>query len=220
TTAQTLFVLGLVALPYVSAALAEHVWNLARHGSYVASNFTGVVQVAASLLYVSDSDDVPLFRGKNYWVSVKKIYSDMDEYRLFAKYRHEVDMNYATYLSGGIRQVGIYTPHSARSDVIYWHTLVRELYAAQVGHDISRQDWNNGKYIDYGDSKTWLAVQNHSADIASTLVRARGKQYLQLLISKLKSHVSLFEMCIVVAMVVLPAIVATPWSLFLSLVTV
>ena len=219
-TAQTWFLLGLVALPYGSAALAEHVWNLARHGSYVASNFTGVVQVAANLLYVSDTGDVPLFHGKSYWASVKKIYSDMDEYKLFAKYRHEVDMNYAAYLSGGIRPVGIYTTHSSRGDVIYWHTLIRELYAAQVGHDISRQDWNNGKYIDYGDSNTWLAVQDHSAAIASTLVRARGKQYLQLLISKLKSHVSVYELCIVMAMVVLPVIVATPWSIFLSLVTV
>ena len=43
---------------------------------------------------------------------------------------------------------------------------------------------------------------------------------MQLLISKLKSHVSVYELCIVMAMVVLPVIVATPWSIFLSLVTV
>ncbi|NLO90925.1 MAG: hypothetical protein GX410_02870, partial [Elusimicrobia bacterium] len=191
-------------LPFAAAGLLGRSWNLARYGSFTASDFPGRVQLASSLLYVSDTPDLALFRDKPYYPAMERIYQQKDELKLSAKYRHDVDMNYAAYLDGAIKPRGIYSNFSSRSDVLYFHVLTRELYCFASGQNISREEWKESGKIDYSDTAAWLAARSMADDISRTLAPACWTEYLKLLGSRIKKSVSFGRVLLFVMFAALP----------------
>ena len=191
-------------LPFAAAGLLGRSWNLARHGSFTMSDFPGRVQLASSLLYVSDSADLALFKAKPYYPAMQRIYAEMDELKLSAKYRHELDMNYAAYLDSAVKPRGIYNNFSSRSDVLYFHVLARELYCFASGEQISRDEWKETQKIDYGNTRAWLSARETADDISRTLAPARWLEYLKLVGSKFRNRVSFGEALLLLTLALLP----------------
>lgn len=175
-------------------------YNYLKHGIFARSDFTGKSQLAASLLYLSDAKDVRLFENKPYYPAMVQIYAEMDEYKLFAKYRHDFDMSYAQYWDSGIRPVGIYRATSSRGDVINWHTLARNLYAQEFGVKFKRNDWLDATAIDYSNSRKWLVMSKNAEDIAITLFKKQWFSYFKLFGSRLKKHFPVFSMMLLLVL--------------------
>ena len=201
-----LAVIIFVTAPLLCYLAAECGYNLLRHGSFARSDFPGQTQIAASLLYVSDKEDLNLFRDKPYYHAMERIYAELDEYKLFASYRHEMDMNYAAYWDSGIRPTGIYNATSSRADILYWHTLVRNLYMQKSGTDISRKDWMAATCIDYADNGKWIAIRGMGMDISRTLFKHHWTDYLKLVGSKLKNHLPPYALVLVFLLLALPCL--------------
>ena len=193
-----------VVAPMLIYVTAECGYNLIRHGHFSRSDFTGQNQVAAYLLYLSNKDDLNLFSGKQYYPAMERIYSEMDTFRLFAKYRHDADMNYAAYVDSGIRPIGIYNATSARCDIIYWHTLVRNLYTHESGMNVSRKEWMEASVIDYAGSGKWIAIRNIAIDITHTLFQHHWLDYIKLMGSKLKNYLPPYALVLVLLLSSMP----------------
>jgi len=206
-----------LALPLVCAYGLECCGNLAVHGKFTRSDFAGRVQTASSLLYVSSPEDLRLFADKPYYPAMRKVFAEMDAYRLNARYRYDMDMNYAAYLDSGIRPIGIYSDRSSRSDILYWHTLVRNLYMFERHSVISREDWGSARAVDYSDTATWLAVRADAGGITRTLLALRWEEYLKLCGSKLRNHVPVYCAALLLLFFAMPLLRPGPVAEFMNL---
>lgn len=138
----------LLVVSFLCAHLVDRAANLAYNGSFTGSSIMGL-QLAKDALYISDPSDAIHFENTFYMPVVQRIYEEMDEEKLFSKYRHEHDLNTARYLAFSVNPAGAhdnYLDNPNVSDIVCWRILTRQAYFFQnTGRPRTSRGGNNGR---------------------------------------------------------------------------
>ncbi len=204
-----------------AAFLGECGYNLYFNGSFMKSRILPPC-LARDVLYLSDSQDLTLFKDAGYYPAMRRVYAEMDGSRLFSKYRHEHDANLARYLASAADPR---FPFNWRSEVIFWHLLARHLYRYLAEGKVDGEDWSTAYKVwghgpsYYTNAGAWLKVNAAGRDIFLRLLRRHRVDYIKLQLSRLSNEVGALEAMLLLFLLVLPFARGTELNIFVAFVT-
>jgi hypothetical protein len=218
---QVIRPMAFMILAGFAALLFEYGYNLHYNGFFTGSRAVALL-FARDALYVSDSQDLALFKDTAYYPAMQRIFAEMDGGKLFSKYRHEHDANLGRYCASAADPR---LPNTKRSEVIFWGVLSRHLYRYFAEGRVDGEDWLQAAPAwgatpsCYTNAGAWLKVDAACRDIFLRLFRRHKADYLKLPLSRLKNEVGVVEAMLLLFLLILPFAHGTELNIFVAFAT-
>ncbi len=161
-----------LAAALLAVFLLRGAYNYVRHGAF--AQLGPGMHLCADLVFVSEPQDVELFREKSYYSAAQEIFSRMQQERLFAQNRLALELPLATFSLQRAANIG-----QATSYPLYRY--VCGSVPGEPGFPVS-------------DGKPLLAMNDIQLDIYKTLRPLHYKDYIRLIASRFTRNISLFEL--------------------------